>query len=232
MGGSRAQIEDFSSHVSVMFQKYPMCGGSIIDELHVVTAACCAVHYRGVFYSNLIVVAGADDLDDISPSNVYSVSFITFHENYLPRDLWVHDIAILTLTRPIIFSPKILPTPLLTQKLHVETPSRIPSFGQTYPSPILHYSRFLRVLNILAIAHHRCSNYYELFGNLNQNQNCILLPSPDSSVLMGDGGSGIYSQRRLLGIASFVAVNIGSPAVYTSIPPYLDFRNHNSIIYV
>lgn len=116
MGGSRTQIENFPSHVSVMFKKYPMCGGSVIDELHIVTAACCVVHYHGVFYSNLVVVTSEDDLDNISPDNIYSVSLVTFHKDYLPRDLWVHDIAILTVNINIYFIKFIL-----TNKIEIKT---------------------------------------------------------------------------------------------------------------
>ncbi|CAL1274367.1 unnamed protein product [Larinioides sclopetarius] len=76
----------------------PFCGGAVIDDHHILTAAHCFVR-RGNFFSRLeprqyIIKVGQIDLSEQNPS--YEVEEIKIHESYQP-DFSYDDIAIIRL---------------------------------------------------------------------------------------------------------------------------------------
>lgn len=85
MGGKRAASGEFPYQVSIKFERQHRCGGALITQRHVLTAAHCLVHYvtGGKFegqLSKLAVVVGTANL--FAPGQQYSVDAVFPHENY------------------------------------------------------------------------------------------------------------------------------------------------------
>lgn len=103
IGGSFARIEDFPHAVSIKFRGKHICGGNIITNYHIITAASCLSADHFVFYSNLEVLSGTSDQSDVNANNIRFVEYIIFHPHYNPNEFWNHNIAIIRVSTENIF---------------------------------------------------------------------------------------------------------------------------------
>jgi secreted trypsin-like serine protease len=96
------------------------CGGSIINEWQVITAAHCFTRYPNI--SEWLIVAGKDNVRmqyyDI-PDSVHRIKELYSHEKYV-KNGHSNDIAIITVDKPFDLSdPKI-------DKVDLEGPEHVP----------------------------------------------------------------------------------------------------------
>ncbi len=105
IGGSDAVIEDHPWHVALTYWTgtgYSLiCGGSIIDNEWILTAAHC-VEYPLIYR----VFAGNDDLNEPF-DQAESVEAIYIHFDYETITNFDHDVALLRLTAPLTFTDRI-----------------------------------------------------------------------------------------------------------------------------
>ncbi|XP_046413809.1 trypsin zeta-like isoform X2 [Neodiprion virginianus] len=71
--------------------RFHFCGGSVISETYVITAAHCVL---GRLAKSVIVVAGTNDITE-GQGIIRNVRRINTHEGYDPRDAYRNDIALL-----------------------------------------------------------------------------------------------------------------------------------------
>lgn len=78
------------------------CGGSIIDRIHVITAARCILNDQNhlVAPNQTVIIAGITELTNTAPT--YAVSAIFPHPHFDPVTL-EHDIAIIRVTNNITY---------------------------------------------------------------------------------------------------------------------------------
>ncbi|GBM55187.1 Proclotting enzyme, partial [Araneus ventricosus] len=117
----------------------PDCGGALVTDRHVITAAHCVVTGRGsttMSPNQLSVRRGAHDLRQSNePDSVdIPVEAVRRHEQFNPRT-YKNDIAVLRLRRPVQFSdhisPICLPYDSLTNDDLTGKTSTVTGFGTT-----------------------------------------------------------------------------------------------------
>ena len=81
------------------------CGGTIISNLHVLTAASCT---NGTTETDIRVVIGGHNLDERNWTTI-EVSKVTADPNYSGGRPYNYDLAILTLEEPVNFSRTVSP---------------------------------------------------------------------------------------------------------------------------
>jgi hypothetical protein len=100
-GGTTASISDFPWQVYFRTGDY-RCGGSLISENWVITAAHCTEDESGIRIpaSRMSVKVGANNPTSTSEGEVYTISEVVVNENYNNETL-ENDIALVKLSRPL-----------------------------------------------------------------------------------------------------------------------------------
>ena len=114
VGGQKAEIKNFPWQVYVLVVEGSTgvsCGGSIIDPLHILTAAHCVTHEGTTSQypaNEITVLAGASDVSEylekgqVPPgAQVEGVSAVRTHPDYSPLPNIRDDVAVLTLAKPL-----------------------------------------------------------------------------------------------------------------------------------
>lgn len=92
MGGDEAAEGAYPYQVSLRLDHRHFCGGSILSELYVVTAAHCV---PSLVLSQVTVITGTNSL--ASGGETHGIAEITSHPDYIgSADYWRYDIAIIT----------------------------------------------------------------------------------------------------------------------------------------
>lgn len=114
-GGELAASHSWSWAVSLRHADVHFCGGTILNEWYIVTAAHCLLEVANAL-SNLTVCAGIDYLSDVCTQNL-SVVNITNHHGFGNRTM-ENDIAMIRLATPINFSDPFVARICLPEATH------------------------------------------------------------------------------------------------------------------
>lgn len=94
LGGSEAESKEFFYHASLRSDDYHLCGGTIISEKHILTAAHCVAGLFVPPYDDLTVVTGTARLQGGNQHQVFNVSW---HKGYM-KEGYANDIAVITVS--------------------------------------------------------------------------------------------------------------------------------------
>ncbi|XP_044761894.1 serine protease 38-like isoform X2 [Coccinella septempunctata] len=123
---------DFSYQVSLRYAGHHLCGGSIISESLILTAAHCCFHdKKPLSRHNLRVIAG--DLNIRKSSNKTesrSVSAVYVHPSYDDKFI-KNDIALWKVSPPFIWNENIQPVEISNYKVHTNAPCNVSGWGIT-----------------------------------------------------------------------------------------------------
>merc|ERR1711976_801628 len=106
VGGVETEVNEYPWQVALVSSRgsHPFCGGTLISDRHVMTAAHCTA---GSTASSIAVLVGEHRIDDGQFTRI-GLSAINDHPNYNDRSL-NNDYSILTLAEPVTFSDKVRP---------------------------------------------------------------------------------------------------------------------------
>ncbi|KAK4325433.1 hypothetical protein Pmani_003990 [Petrolisthes manimaculis] len=108
-GGVPATPNSFPWIAALFNRHKQFCGGSLIDETHIITAAHCVAHMSQLDIQNLRVRLGAHNLLAAERTTQdFKVTRVVRHKDYDSRKLY-NDVAMLTLDRPADYSQVVRP---------------------------------------------------------------------------------------------------------------------------
>jgi len=234
VGGEEAVPNEFPWQLSLQYYGSHICGATIYNELTVITAAHCIVTDD---YTALTVKAGKHHLFELEATEqTRHVSTVARHIQYPGDSGFSHDIAVLGLTEPLVFSDAVAPIQIAPSLHTIEpnTPVTITGWGAQREGGSL--PERLRKVNIPVISDIDCRTVYlDTFeGN---NMICTLEPQGGKDSCTGDSGGPMVANDLgpevgwyLAGITSwgYGCARPGYPGVYTEISRFVDFIEVNA----
>lgn len=217
-------------------RKQFICGGSILNEQFIMSAAHCIVRYEGKMKAeDFMVKVGGHDLSN--SGEFYEVSEVIPHENYR---VWrrYNDISLYKLSRKLDLSnpnvrPICLPTPEMENRSFTGENVRVLGWGTTsFGGPI---ASNLKEIEIPVWTNEQCNQAYKSVegatvaypDGITRNFICAGAYDGSRDSCQGDsGGPLVYEylgRWYQLGLVSFgyKCAERGYPGVYTNIPNFL-----------
>uniref|UniRef100_A0A182JBJ0 Uncharacterized protein n=1 Tax=Anopheles atroparvus TaxID=41427 RepID=A0A182JBJ0_ANOAO len=214
-----------------------LCGGSVITNNYILTAAHCVVDGSGAVATGGTAILGAHNRILVEPSQqriAFSQAGVNVHPSYNPT-LIRNDIATVRLNTPAVFNARVQP---------IDLPAR--SDSRTFAGLIGTASGFGRTSDALPAAsdvvmftrnpvmsNAACQSAWNII--LVSDQNVCLDATGGRSVCNGDSGGPLTVQDNgnslEVGIASFVSAQgcaSGIPSVWVRVSFYRDFIEQNS----
>lgn len=211
------------------------CGGSIITEKLVITAAHCVVNLES--HEFLRVFAGRHNLvleTEFEDGQEREIEQIIIHPKYWWDDDEPYDVAIIKVTEPFEFNPTVQPIALPEQdKIHfgisrvfgwgsisVNLTQILPDKLQTSPVPIIPYDICEAVMRVLGVS------------PMHPSMLCVGPLEGGGGVCSGDSGGplvqvGSSGQVELVGVASWVPLlpcgSPNSPSVFARVSYFNDW---------
>ncbi|CAH2091592.1 unnamed protein product [Euphydryas editha] len=213
VSGVNTSIAAVPWQVSLREKTYPICGGSVITDLWLLTAAHCLLRPQA---SDLSVRLGSSW--KTHGGEMYDVKEAYVHPQYA-RNTKVNDVGLIKLYSPLRFSAKVLPIGMIEKKarLLADRNAIVSGWGRLReggPS-----ATFLQSSTVMTIAMKLCRN-----SGLDRNPidpvsmfcaGSFIQPSPDAC--HGDSGGPLVSDGVLIGVVSWgLGCARGNfPGVYT-----------------
>lgn len=226
LGGTSAGICEYPYQVSLETDGSYLCGGSIISEKWLITAAHC---FRLVNHSSVVRVRSGSSFWQRDGS-LHHASRIIIHECFSVTPYWtsVHDIAVVEIEEPFFnFTSKPCevrkPIELFGkyEKIEPGMLAVVSGWGLRDVNEQI-ISENLQKVNLPILSVEVCNAQLKFTGGLSEGQICAGYSAGGRDACYGDSGGPLAIEGRLAGI---VAWGRGCglpqrPGAYTAIPPY------------
>jgi len=200
VGGVKTEVNEYPWQVGLVSRngRTPFCGGTLISDRHVMTAAHCTA---GQSASNIRIILGEHKTDDASQTKV-EVATITDDPLYNSNTM-KNDFSILTLKEPVTFTREISPAclPSDTNQLYAGQVATVSGWGTLQSNG--NQPTVLMEVDVTVTTQTVCRNVY---GNDISTINiCAMDAGKDSC--QGDSGGPLVIQENgrfaLIGVVSY-----------------------------
>ncbi|KAJ1523709.1 hypothetical protein ONE63_001543 [Megalurothrips usitatus] len=224
-GGSDAAVGQFPWTAYITMDGSWVCGGSLVSDSFVLTAAQCASGYAQF----LVMVGEVDTLFGGSPYMEYGYTYKAYiHEGY-EEDLRINDIALIEVLAPFTINDGVAPVNLPKAKAALNAlegkPATVTGWGAALADE---YNWDMESVTQPIMNTARCSRF---FGN-NDNDVHICADGEGGASACGDdlGGPLVIQEEdgswKQVGISSFesdMGCVRGYPSVYTRVSAFVDW---------
>ncbi|XP_068629132.1 chymotrypsin-2-like [Battus philenor] len=195
------------------------CGGSIISERYILTAAHCTI---GKTPQTMTVVVGTNSL--LAGGYHYPIEKIIVHEQY-DGNLIKNDVSLIKLSNEIEFNSHVQPIQLPEKDTEAGAELLLSGWGRlSYPGvlPVQ-----LQMINLLALGVGECQNIYQLINPVYDTQICSLTKRGEGAC-HGDSGGPLVEDHKVVGIVSWgMPCARGYPDVYTRVFAFKNWIEEN-----
>ncbi len=236
VGGIESAPTQWQSIVSVKYKGYKnthFCGGSLIAEQWVLTAAHCMFENGlPLSASELVATVGEYDLNSSPVTPSTNIEQIFTHPDYDPSKQ-ENDIALLKLSEPVTNDSVTIVSLLSTASLVAQQrPATVMGWGSTIgydPDQIVdpYYPDLLREVEVPLNTDQQCAS--SLGSSYTNVMICAGLPEGGKDSCQGDSGGPLMVNTNYgwqqLGLVSwgYGCASAGSPGVYTRIALFADW---------
>ncbi|XP_072886133.1 transmembrane protease serine 5-like isoform X1 [Hemitrygon akajei] len=223
VGGQDATLGSWPWQVTLYYNYQHTCGGSILDEYWLITAAHC-VHRLSIAH-NWRVYAGIVDRQIILFTSIptYVVDKIIYHNDY-NDDTHDYDIALMKLRKPITFTDTVeaICLPKYNQQIMPGKKCWITGWGQTSADADV-TENVLKEASVPLISTERCNSSCMYNGAITPRMLCAGYREGKADACQGDSGGPLVcegiSAWHLTGMVSWGigCAKANHPGVYTKI---------------
>ncbi|XP_053674317.1 chymotrypsin-1-like [Anopheles nili] len=229
VNGTDASILDYPFMISLRGSTGGhSCGGSILSELWVLTAAHCVSSTTPYLQT---IQVGRTNISRDADESVYGIAQVVSHPNYDSRNSHLNDIALLKLQRPLEFSEYVQPVKLPESLFEVE--DDLDDLGVTLigwglletggSSPST-----LQRVDYYVVPNEQCNEYHT--STIYPSHICAAFPDGGKGQCSGDSGGPLLHHDVQVGIVSWSIKPCGVapyPGVLTKVSHHIDFiRKH------
>ncbi|XP_053677782.1 trypsin-1-like [Anopheles nili] len=240
IGGVRAFPGEFPSMVSiqrlVLFRASHVCGGTVLNQFHVLTAAECFFTNQNSRYQ---VQAGKVLLNSFEPTEqTINVLRYTMHPQY-DGSASPFDIATVRLASPFGFNEHILPIALPTIDSIPAGIVKFAGWGATSTGLLPSMPNELRMFNVAIVANNECQIMMGgSIGNgpVTERNVCLGPATGGIGACVGDAGGAAIQQINgldtIVGIISWQVSPCGQqgvPTITTRVSAFIEWINLNSV---
>ncbi|XP_050091506.1 chymotrypsin-1-like [Anopheles aquasalis] len=200
------------------------CGGSIVNEFYIVTAAHCL---DGMNTSRMSVVAGTNDLrNDGAKGTRYYIASYLIHPDYI--ELNRSDIGVMRTTQRIQFTDNVQPITYSSTFVGGGETCLLTGWGYTMPVRIGSTPEDLQEAELTTITNDECR---EKGMPVNPTEICTFTRRGQGAC-GGDSGGPLVCNKQLSGVVSYGTrfCGIGVPDVYTRVSEFDSWIQENTMV--
>lgn len=235
MGGVRTNVGDFPSQVSVQKVKYTgwynsyifhLCGGTIINSLHVLTAAHCLFNGKKGIQDpfNIKILTGDNSLSNShwSEHRVFYQAVLCIPFSEYQYDFHLNDIGIVRVHIEIDFTPSFVEAaPIGTGWLKDDDLCSIVGWGRT-DEENSRIETFQRTAQVPVVNSIFCKMSYGPYMQYQVNFCAGYRFTGEQDACLGDSGGGLFFNKSVYGVVS-LGYGCGQPyypGLYTNVTLY------------
>uniref|UniRef100_A0A182M5F2 trypsin n=1 Tax=Anopheles culicifacies TaxID=139723 RepID=A0A182M5F2_9DIPT len=213
VGGFEINIAATPYQVSLQYFNHHRCGGSVLNNKWILTAAHCTV---GISASNLAVRVGSSK--HASGGTVVRVARVIDHPNYI-EDTFDYDYSLLELERELTFSNVIQPVTLPEQDEAVKDGIMTTVSGWGNTQSAAESNAILRAANVPTVNQKQCNTDYQRYGGVSDRMLCAGYQEGGKDACQGDSGGPLVANGKLVGVVSwgYGCARVGYPGVYSRV---------------
>ncbi|XP_055626740.1 chymotrypsin-1-like [Toxorhynchites rutilus septentrionalis] len=228
VNGTDARIEDYPFMISLRSKSgRHSCGGSILNEHWILTAAHCVDYYNTVFYQSVQV--GRTDINENVDDSVYLIDDVVIHPYYDELNSFVNDVALIRLKKPLEFNNVIKPVTLPKKWYEVsENNLKVTLIGWGMNATGGSIPTTLQKVDYFITPNDGCNNIHD--RHIFPSQICAATPGGGKGQCSGDSGGPLLQNGVQVGIVSWSVkpcTVAPYPGVLTKVSYFLDFIDEN-----